>query len=180
MGRPQLGFPRLRVIVGRAAGITIGPDHTPPWRNMMRSCQTGNFARLPQSAVQRIGRELVHSVACAVNSVRVMAASPCGYRVHAALTSSSLLPCSNLGPACPLCCRYSFPACGCEYRQPNQFWQRAPIYALCGEKCSQQSQRHHHGYDFRVTIRAATWLKSSLAWGFLGVCSGRVFALFSS
>jgi hypothetical protein len=121
MGRPQLGFPRLRVIVGRAAGITIGPDHTPPWRNMMRSCQTGNFARLPQSAVQRIGRELVHSVACAVNSVRVMAASPCGYRVHAALTSSSLLPCSNLGPACPLCCRYSFPACGCEYRQPNQF-----------------------------------------------------------
>jgi hypothetical protein len=29
------------------------------------------------------------------------------------------LPCCNLGPACPLCCRYSFPACGREYRQPK-------------------------------------------------------------
>ena len=30
MGRPQLGFPRLRVVAGRALGIAIGPDHTPP------------------------------------------------------------------------------------------------------------------------------------------------------
>jgi hypothetical protein len=31
MGRPQLGFPRLRIVAGRAGGIAIGPDHTPPW-----------------------------------------------------------------------------------------------------------------------------------------------------
>ena len=30
MGRPQLGFPRLRIGAGRAAGVAIGPDHTPP------------------------------------------------------------------------------------------------------------------------------------------------------
>jgi hypothetical protein len=30
MGRPQLGFPRLRFTAGRAGGIAIGPDHTPP------------------------------------------------------------------------------------------------------------------------------------------------------
>jgi hypothetical protein len=27
MGRPQLGFPRLRFAVGRATGIAIRPDH---------------------------------------------------------------------------------------------------------------------------------------------------------
>ncbi len=31
MGRPQLGFPRLRLVAGRAGGIAIGLDHTPPW-----------------------------------------------------------------------------------------------------------------------------------------------------
>ena len=31
MGRPQLGFPRLRFAVGRATAIAIGPDHTPLW-----------------------------------------------------------------------------------------------------------------------------------------------------
>ncbi len=30
LGRPQLGLPRLRVVVGGATGIAIGPDHTPP------------------------------------------------------------------------------------------------------------------------------------------------------
>ena len=29
MERPQLGFPRLRIIAGRAGGIAIRPDHTP-------------------------------------------------------------------------------------------------------------------------------------------------------
>ena len=27
MGRPQLGFPRLRFAVGKATGIAIRPDH---------------------------------------------------------------------------------------------------------------------------------------------------------
>ncbi len=31
MGCPQLGFPRLRVVAGKATGIAIGPDHTPAW-----------------------------------------------------------------------------------------------------------------------------------------------------
>ncbi len=31
MGHPQLWFPRLRFLTGRAGGIAIGPDHTPPW-----------------------------------------------------------------------------------------------------------------------------------------------------
>jgi hypothetical protein len=31
MGRPQLGFPRPRFAAGRATGIAIGLDHTPPW-----------------------------------------------------------------------------------------------------------------------------------------------------
>jgi hypothetical protein len=30
MGRPQLGFPRFRVVMWRATSIAIGPDHTPP------------------------------------------------------------------------------------------------------------------------------------------------------
>ncbi len=30
MGRPQLGFRRLRVIVGRKSVSPSGPDHTPP------------------------------------------------------------------------------------------------------------------------------------------------------
>ena len=31
MGRPQLVFPRLRFVVGKATAIAIGPDHTPLW-----------------------------------------------------------------------------------------------------------------------------------------------------
>jgi hypothetical protein len=30
MGRPQFGFPRLRVVTGREAGIAMSPDDTPP------------------------------------------------------------------------------------------------------------------------------------------------------
>jgi hypothetical protein len=47
MGRPHLGFPRLRVRAGRAAGITIGPDHTPPWATLRQNPRTGDawFAR---------------------------------------------------------------------------------------------------------------------------------------
>jgi hypothetical protein len=36
MGRPQLGFPRLRFASGRVTGIAIGPDHTPPWVTVRR------------------------------------------------------------------------------------------------------------------------------------------------
>ncbi len=31
MGRPQLGFPRLRFAAVKANGIAIVPDHTPTW-----------------------------------------------------------------------------------------------------------------------------------------------------
>jgi hypothetical protein len=30
MGRPQFGFPRLRVVTGREAGIAVSPDDAPP------------------------------------------------------------------------------------------------------------------------------------------------------
>ena len=40
MGRPQLGFPRLRVAAGRATGIAIGPDHTPPWGTVRQNPRT--------------------------------------------------------------------------------------------------------------------------------------------
>ena len=30
MGRPQLGFPRLRVLPGKATALAIAPDDTPP------------------------------------------------------------------------------------------------------------------------------------------------------
>ena len=41
MGRPQLGFPRLRFASGRATGIAIGPDHTPPWVTVRQNPRTG-------------------------------------------------------------------------------------------------------------------------------------------
>src|SRR5712692_236417 len=41
MGHPQLGFPRLRFATGRAGGITIGPDHTPPWVTVLQNPRTG-------------------------------------------------------------------------------------------------------------------------------------------
>ncbi len=41
MGRPQLGFPRLRFAAGRATGIAIGPDHTPPWVTVRQNPRTG-------------------------------------------------------------------------------------------------------------------------------------------
>jgi hypothetical protein len=46
MGRPQLGFPRLRVVAGRATGIAM-PDDTPPWATMRQNPRTGGawFAR---------------------------------------------------------------------------------------------------------------------------------------
>ena len=30
MGRPQLGFPRLRVVTRRESGVAMSPDDTPP------------------------------------------------------------------------------------------------------------------------------------------------------
>ena len=41
MGRPQLGFPRLRVVAWRATGIAIGPDHTPPPVTARQNPRTG-------------------------------------------------------------------------------------------------------------------------------------------
>src|SRR6266849_10475450 len=41
MGHPQLGFPRLRFVTGRAGGITIGPDHTPSWVTARQNRRTG-------------------------------------------------------------------------------------------------------------------------------------------
>ena len=41
MGLPQLGFPRLRFVTGRAGGITIGPDHTPSWVTVLQNRRTG-------------------------------------------------------------------------------------------------------------------------------------------
>jgi hypothetical protein len=41
MGRPQLGFPRLRIVAGRAGGIAIGPDHTPPRVTVRQNPRTG-------------------------------------------------------------------------------------------------------------------------------------------
>ena len=40
MGRPQLGFPRLRLVSRRATGIAIGPDHTPPWATVRENPRT--------------------------------------------------------------------------------------------------------------------------------------------
>jgi hypothetical protein len=40
MGCPQLGFPRLRVAAGKATGIAIGPDHTPPWVTVRQNPRT--------------------------------------------------------------------------------------------------------------------------------------------
>lgn len=40
MGCPQLGFPRLCVAAGRATGIAIEPDHTPPWGTVRQNPRT--------------------------------------------------------------------------------------------------------------------------------------------
>ena len=41
MGRPQLGFPRLRLAAGHAIGVAIGPDHTPPWGTVRQNPRAG-------------------------------------------------------------------------------------------------------------------------------------------
>jgi hypothetical protein len=42
MRRPQLGFPRLRFTEGKATGIAIGHDHTPPGVTRRQNPRTGD------------------------------------------------------------------------------------------------------------------------------------------
>jgi hypothetical protein len=76
MGRPQLGFPRLRVVAGSATGIAIGPDHTPSWvaygrilagARPWQPCLTGRCdMRIPGKESCMISRKKEDSVVVAV------------------------------------------------------------------------------------------------------------------
>jgi hypothetical protein len=54
MGRPQLGFPRLRLVAGRAGGIAIGPDHTPPWVTVRQDNETAILSKWRTSHTARL------------------------------------------------------------------------------------------------------------------------------